>query len=84
MRSRPSWCRCSRKKVCEGHKHGATKLAQAFEAAEAERATGEHIDVSTISVPPAGVDAGYDYTRGGYRRGARPVISENDERPTAA
>lgn len=76
-RNRPSWCRCKRNRVCEGHRKHDARLAAAFDEGEPtpEQASGEVIRLASAAAGP-GTDSGYDYERGRWQRGSQP--------PTAA
>jgi hypothetical protein len=75
-RIRPSWCKCRRNFVCEGHRKYDARLEAAFDEGEQpELATGDVIALAYTADDP-GKDSGYDYSRGRWQRGSRP--------PTAA
>jgi len=86
MRPRPSWCRCKRTVVCEGHRDAiaSTRLWPGIDAAPSANPflpadDGDVVVFAGAQPVEAGADAGYDYTRGRWMRGAARPRRGQDE-----
>jgi hypothetical protein len=74
--------RCGRNRLCNEHAQAAL-AAQRRRELEAKLETQEPLPVSTPEEPEPvgpGVDAGYDYNIGAYRRGYQPPYPYQETR----